>query len=407
MADGTGIEWTDATWNPVVGCAKVSAGCKNCYAMVDSLRVVRQLRAIVAKRDDGGTERQRATLQAYEGVLACNEDGELLPRWRGNVRLMPERLDQPIRWQKPRRIFVNSMSDLFHDDVPFEFIAAVFGAMAAAPQHTFQVLTKRPARMLEFFEWVQSPDRHPETVGSSPSLECAWQLLRSEARHHPEGVDGPVHKRGPETDAEWPLANVDIGVSVEDQKSADERIPLLLQCPAAVRWLSMEPLLGAVDVAPFVGFRHEDEWDADGVVLRNPDQRLPEAQRLPFHDPWVRGIDWVVVGGESGAAARPMHPEWVRSLRDQCVAAGVPFHFKQWGEWAVESLHDLDPDGVPGTMACYEIVGSTDCDVAGELRWRAHSGDRTESLACVGKKKAGRLLDGRTWDGVPKLREAD
>ena len=257
MAD-TSIEWADKSWNPVTGCST-------------------------------------------------------------DVRCHDDRLKQPISWKKPKRkpgdtrpdsllIFVNSMSDLFHEDVPFEFIDDVFAVMAKCPQHTHLTLTKRPGRMLEYFN----------TSGA------LWGRV----------IDP------------WPLPNVWLGVSVEDQKTADERIPLLLQMPAAVRWVSYEPALGPVqlDLAP-----------------------------ARFNE---RSIDWLVCGGESGHGARPMQLSWARSARDQCVSAGIPFFFKQWGEW-LPAGRDADTwDGLP-IPASYEPVR-------------------------VGKKAAGRLLDMREWNKFPK-----
>lgn len=287
MADKTGIEWTDATWNPVTGCAKVSAGCKHCYA----------------ERNWGRLQH----LPAYAG------------RAFTDVATHADRLLQPLSWRRPRRIFVNSMSDLFHQDIHADFIGMVFRTMARAPQHTFQVLTKRAERMQRLLT-------HPKM-------------------------------RGFVGDAPWPLPNVWIGVSVEDQATADKRIPLLLDTPAAVRWISAEPLLAPIDLA---------EHGLHG----GPGQ-----------------LDWVVVGGESGPKARPMHPEWVRGLRDQCSAAGVPFLFKQWGEWL-----PVHPSGasIPG-------CGTT------PQREPAFRFEHGHYFTKVGKKLAGRLLDGALHDGYPAL----
>lgn len=294
MSDKTGIEWTDATWNPVTGCAKVSAGCKHCYALREWPR------------------------------MAANPKTVYYGREFTDVRCHPERLDQPLRWKKPRMIFVNSMSDLFHESVSAEFIGEVFNVMHKAKQHTFQVLTKRPERMLE---WI-----------SRSAYLC-----------------------------NDPLPNVWIGVSVEDQASADERIPLLLQTPAAVRWISAEPLLGAVDVSRFLEF-----YSGPGDAFR---------------------LDWVVAGGESGPHARPMHPDWVRSLRDQCKAASAQFMFKQWGEWVPDDYQTVMPSGATPHR----------CDIAIDGRVFDHMPAWIDTVVMMrpGKKAAGRLLDGRTWDGYP------
>ena len=241
MSDGSAIEWTDATWNPVRGCTKVSPGCKHCYAET------------------------------------------FAERWRGlpdhpygqgfDLRLVPEKLEEPLGWRRPRRIFVNSMSDLFQEGVPAVFVKRVFETMARADWHTFQVLTKRDERMRDLVTAL------PKTLVGHPHV--------------------------------W------LGVSVEDRKYGVPRIDVLREVPAGVRFLSIEPLL-------------EDVGRLD-----------------------LRGIDWVIVGGESGPGARPMKCEWVTDIRDQCQRAGVPFFFKQWGG--------------------------------------------------VQKKKHGRLLRGRTYDELPPL----
>jgi protein gp37 len=322
MSKKTGIEWTEATWNPVTGCSKVSQGCKHCYA----------------ERDWARLSAPREKPNIYTG------------RKFTDVQCHPERLDQPIRWTRPLRIFVNSMSGLFHPDVPDAFIDKVFAVMALAPWHTFQVLTKRPERMLEYVAGVTLA----RLMAASEGLPCA-----------------------PRSAPDWPLPNVWLGVSVEDQVAADERIPLLLQTPAAVRWISAEPLLGNVDVHHRLGpcvFSGRDPW-ATG-----------------------RGIDWLVVGGESGPKARPMHPDWVRSIRDQCQAAGVPWLFKQWGEWApYPGEWTWDDPGV----RYGEWIG----DAWLENQWSAEEG-ATERMWRVGKKAAGRLLDGVLHEEYPLSRGA-
>jgi len=241
MAERSSIEWTEATWNPVTGCTKVSPGCAHCYAETFAER--------------------------FRGVPGH-------PYERGfDLQLRPERLEQPLDWRQPRLIFVNSMSDLFHEGIPSPFIRKVFNVMKKAHWHTFQVLTKRSQRMLELAPHLRWPD------------------------------------------------NVWMGVSVENQRWA-HRIVDLRKVPAKVRFLSCEPLLGPL--------------------------------RLDLH-----GIDWVIVGGESGARARPIDPQWVRQIREQCQAAGVPFFFKQWGAF-------------------------------------------NEAGVRVGKGRAGRVLDGRLWTAMPK-----
>lgn len=316
MSDKTNIEWTDATWNPVTGCTKVSAGCKHCYAEREWPRMTK-------------------LVPAYAG------------RDFTEVRTHPDRLDQPIRWAKRRMIFVNSMSDLFHPAVPDDFIDSVFGVMWAClygrneqDGHIFQVLTKRADRMRDYFR----TDRRE-----------AW--ARS-AVHHGGGID-PDGIWDQTMNYDGPHPRIWLGVSVEDQAAADERIPLLLDTPAAVRWISTEPLLGPVILEDF--------------------------------DTTSASIDWVVVGGESGPKARPMHPDWVRSLRDQCEAAGVQFLFKQWGEWGA-------PDDIEAYDKAHHGWWEIDPDDGGVPR---HDFGADIEVFRVGKKAAGRLLDGVTHDGYP------
>jgi protein gp37 len=275
VSDGSAIEWTDASWNPVRGCSRVSEGCRNCYA-------------------EGVAARFSGPGRPYEGLARFTPRG---PQWTGKIRLVPEVLEQPLRWRKPRKIFVNSMSDLFHEDVPFRFIANVFGHMHSAPRHTFQVLTKRAARMRVFIEWFRR-----EWLGGSDAFP----------REYP---------------------HVWLGVSVEDQRAADERIPELLATPAAVRFLSCEPLLGPVDV----------RFKETGAHYR--EDRL----------------DWVIVGGESGRRARPLEVAWARSLVEQCRAAHVPVFVKQLGHvWARENTYPLgdaaggDPQEWPADLRVRE-----------------------------------------------------
>ena len=237
MSKRSKIEWTDKTWNPVIGCAKVSAGCKNCYAETMAARVALMQKA-----------------QGKESPYLRVVDVERR-RWNGRAVFLPERLAEPLHWRKPRRVFVNSMSDLFHEDITFEQIAAVFGVMAATPRHTFQVLTKRPARMLEFFRFVR---------GSTPDSTC----LHEASVVLPSTVEYDLLMRSLKDlppSSSWPLPNVHIGVSVEDQASADERIPLLLQCPAVLRFLSVEPLLGPVALSRWIGNRDCRRCD-DGLI---------------------------------------------------------------------------------------------------------------------------------------------
>ena len=264
MSDKTGIAWTEASWNPVTGCTKVSAGCKHCYA-----------------------EREWTRLSANPKA------SDYFGRTFTDVKTHVHRLDQPLRWQRPRLIFVNSMSDLFHESVPDAFIDQVFAVMALAPQHTFQVLTKRVERMRDWF--APGYDNREHAVG---------QAMREIAASR-GGDDAGL--------PEWPLANVWLGVSAEDQETADVRIPVLLETPAAVHWVSMEPLLGPVDLVevPVGMFGPLRPYGGAGPVTPR--------------------LDWVVCGGESGPGARVFRAEWAREILRQCRGADVPFFMKQMG----------------------------------------------------------------------------
>lgn len=328
MSDKTKIEWCDATWNPVYGCSRVSEGCRHCYA-------------------EGLAARFHKPGQWGEGLTRGG-------KWAGKVTLAEAKMTQPLRWRKPRRIFVNSLSDLFHPNVPDEWIDLIFAVMALCPQHTFIVLTKRPARMREYLS-------SEETIGR---IADAIQPMRKDT--HPVG---PLPHVEP-GDRWWPLPNVWLGVSVEDQPTANERIPDLLATSAAVRIVSAEPLLGPInltDLDPQGNFHPAGAHGWSAILKNNGIGRA-----------W---IDWVICGGESGPHARPMHPDWVRSLRDQCAAAGVPFFFKQWGEFAADEIGPED---------------------ARALRFRP---GHVEFLK-VGKARAGRRFGGRTHDAFPLAKDA-
>ncbi|MBN2584308.1 MAG: phage Gp37/Gp68 family protein [Planctomycetes bacterium] len=256
MAQVSAIEWTGSTWNPIVGCSKVSDGCRNCYAERMAKRLAAMARAAKTRGDDPG--------RAANYLRVIDRDGS----WNGCLHLDLDAVDDPLKWRTPRTVFVNSMSDLFHEAVPLEFIQRVFGVMNRCPQHTFQILTKRPG------------------IAARLSGSLTW------------------------------TPNIWMGTTVESN-GVRQRIDDLKRTGAAVKFLSVEPLLGAIP-------------------------------RLP-----LCGIDWVIVGGESGPGARPMKSEWVQEIRDRCVSRRVPFFFKQWGG--------------------------------------------------VNKKKAGRVLDGRTWDDMPAI----
>ena len=289
------IEWTDETWNPVTGCTPVSEGCKNCYA------------ARMAKR--------------LAGRAGYPKDDPF------RVTRHADKQDDPLHWRKPRRVFVCSMGDLFHEDVPDAFIYRVLEVILLTPRHTYQMLTKRPGRMAA-------------VLGGYEAIPNLW-----------------------------------LGVTAENQQTADERIPLLLQTPAAVRFVSIGPMLGPIDVSPYLGQVHAD------------------ALGLPYKgdDPWHDGLDWVICGGETGPGARPMNPKWVRDVRDQCMAAGVPFFFKGWGAWFPDEQLDAERRASPGsTMLPWAVPDSAIKKTVAATYYR------------VGKKRAGRLLDGREWNELPK-----
>jgi protein gp37 len=372
MADNTHIEWTEATWNPITGCSVTSPGCTNCYAM--------QL---------AGT---RLADHPSRAGLTREVNGNHV--WTGEVRFNEQWLDQPLRWKRPRMIFVCAHGDLFHESVPDAWIDRVFAVMALAPQHTFQVLTKRAARMREYLA------RACGRIGDQAMLLRKTDLLVGKGLG-PNGL-GPLPHIEPGREW-WPLPNVWLGVSVEDQQRADERIPDLLATPAAVRWISAEPLLGPVNLNSI----HEV---FDDGCLHTWESALDGKRFSPWvgddEDPMIPGfpkLDWVVAGGESGKGARPMHPDWARSLRDQCAAADVPFFFKQWGEW--ELALDREKDD-PDWRADY----SNNYVDHGKSRWlnieggRGFHGERFVVMRQVGKKRAGRLLDGVEHNGMPEVR---
>ena len=296
------IEWTDSTWNPIVGCSRVSEGCRNCYAA--------HLMATRLKYHPIG--RNLAGISALSGVAQFN----------GTVRFISNVLDDPLNWKRSRRIFVCSHGDLFHENVRDEWIDKVFAVMALSPQHIFQVLTKRPERMLEYVEHYYLGSR------VDVSYFSRFGIVPSSCYGRPV-----------------PLLNVWLGVSIEDQKTADARIPVLLHTKASKRFISAEPLLGPISIEAYMP---NSLWND-----------------LPM---WKgEELDWVIAGGESGKNARIMKIEWLRSIRDQCVSAHVPFFFKQWGVWLYSGVGDI-----------YQKFSR--------------------------KKGAGRVLDGVTWDEVPFIK---
>lgn len=312
MADRTKIEWCDATWSPITGCTKISPGCANCYAERMSKRLA--------------------------GRCGYPKDEPF------RVTLHPDKLEQPFRWRKPRRIFVCSMGDLFHDgafvDYPDgEFIDKIFAVMAFNPQHTFQLLTKRAGRMMEY---LKNQDRKELIEYSLCEIvdEYLYQLNLHDRAKSLGGVwfDGQYGEYGrceiapgyEDMEIEWPLPNVHIGVTAENQEMANERIPLLLQTPAAKRFVSCEPLLGPIDLDDIVST--EDGWEAHESALYC-DVDIEDDTK--YHG---ATLDQVIVGAETGPGKRPMNLDWARDIRDQCQAAKVPFFFKKDSE----GNHELD-----------------------------------------------------------------
>ena len=334
VGDKTKIAWADATWNPVTGCSKISPACVNCYAERDSQRM--------------------------RGRFGYPGDDPF------RVTLHKARLENPLRWKKPRRIFVCSMGDLFHESVPKEYIAAVFGVMAAASQHTFMLLTKRPIRMREWFKWIEL-------------RVCPGVSLYD----HAEDLDLELHRNDI---PRWPLPNVWIGVTAEDQRHAEMRIPVLLDVPAEVRFVSVEPMLGPVNV---------ERWLEVGATDTGP----PYVADIPR-------LDWVICGGESGSNARPMHPEWVCNLRDQCVEAGVPYMFKQWGEWAPRGGYGVFEGSLPEDDGVRVKIGLDGRNTSTDQTVAAVPGGGTDDnpiwVGRFGRNFTGRIIEGREWHQFPE-----
>jgi protein gp37 len=320
----TKIEWADKVWNPVTGCTKVSQGCKNCYA-----------------------ER-----------LAKRFWGE---RKFSDVRWHEDRLNEPLKWKKPCRVFVNSMSDLFHPDLGDGYIAAAFQVMREASQHTFMILTKRPERMLAYMM------KYPREAAS----------------------------------------NIWLGVSVEDQKTADLRIPILLQTPAMIRFVSVEPMLGPVTLTD-IRVNKDWVWDVlSGIQIKTAWEDYQFG---------CKKINWVICGGETGPGARPMHLWWARAIRNQCRDAKTPtpFFFKQWGEWHPQFDQRSEfvfncpvcncTDNDPCEGGCYWVVDGDENDRCSRcLSYQSFMWPDQSYSYRAGKKRAGRILDGRTWEEFPEV----
>lgn len=322
MADHSLIEWTDATWNPITGCTVVSPGCTNCYAM-----------RLAGTRLKHHPSRAGLTIDTKAG-----------PVWNGEVRLNRQWLHQPSDWKKPRMIFVCAHGDLFHESVPDQWLLDVLTVMAVNGHHTFQVLTKRSNRARQF---LSRPDLLEDIYAN-------WYGFSDGAREVQS----------------WPLHNVWIGVSAEDQARAEERVPDLLATPAAVRFLSAEPLLGPIDLTAICAGHYFIDAIRGRKYHDAPDGVASATEACA-------ALDQVIVGGESGRGARPVHPDWVRWMRNDCAEGGVPFFFKQWGSYL--------PAG--------QMMSN------GRL-WSPPGGPALHAIKAI----TGRLLDGIEHNGMPKVR---
>jgi protein gp37 len=391
MADRTSIEWTDATVNAINGCTVLSPGCKRCYAMKQAHRI--PFRAGLVTKTAGGMV------------------------WNGEVYFHAPALILPLKWRRPRRIFWNAHGDTFHDNVPTEWIDQVFMTCALTPQHVHQILTKRSARMRAYLNDPETPRRIMALLRDWGGSLPAAASRRARAHWALEA---------------WPLRNVWMGVSVEDQPRANERIPDLLHARAAVRFLSMEPLLGAIDLR---AIELPDDPECSCTDLRL-DARTGYHSGTPHQEPGIGkrslppplpGLDWVIVGGESGHGARPLHHGWVRDIWHACVMSGVAFFFKQWGEWApvcdidsdvLEALYDPPPEHDPeGRRRCRveQLVLHADGRRFELDCWSRENGARDDALVKafqagqdgmlmmrIGKKRAGRKLYGNEYSEMPR-----
>jgi protein gp37 len=321
----TKISWTERTWNPLAGCTRASEGCDNCYAAVMSHRLEAMALADIVNGKSPGKKAK------YIGTTSKAKNGHIA--FNGKINLDYDALNEPYAWKKPVMVFVNSMSDLFHKDVPLEFVAKVFQVMVDTPQHTYQVLTKRPERMEGIIDWIFSGNEVPSHI--------------------------------------W------LGTSVENQEQANIRIPHLIDTNAKIRFLSCEPLLGGIDLAKAMQFTHEDN-EGYGIVPLNY-------------------LSWIIAGGESGKKARPVHPNWLRLLRDQCASYDVPYFLKQWGEYApagewYDTVHCFLMDSRTGMQS--PVVG-------GWKKW--NDAKYYEPMRKFGKKMSGNVLDGKVWQEFPVI----
>jgi protein gp37 len=369
----TKIEWASDVWNPIRGCSRVSEGCRHCYA-----------ERMAARFSQPGM---------WGEGLAVIKNG--VAHWTGKITFDKDKLLEPLHWKRPRRVFVNSISDLFHENVEDGWVDKIFSIMALSWRHQFLILTKRPERMRDYMkrmhndpgEFIASAllDMH---IDDDYSCHVANYINGwSRWREMPEDgnpLNGAVRR--------WPLPNVWLGTSVEDQKTADLRIPFLLQTPAAIRFISAEPLLGSVDLTTIPNA----PGLAEGQHYLNALKGYAwETHGADYYD--VCNIDgrlhWVIVGGESGPGARPMNPDWARLLRNQCLAANVPYFFKQWGEYGPCENGEVtpNPEDWDNQPHAHTFPDET----------RPRSG--WETVYRVGKKSTGHILDSKVWQQYPEV----
>ncbi|PKP11976.1 MAG: phage Gp37/Gp68 family protein [Bacteroidetes bacterium HGW-Bacteroidetes-4] len=353
------IEWTNETWNPIIGCSKVSPGCENCYAETMAKRL-----ATINTTD-------------YYRSVVCERAHVDPSGWNGRTSFIEHQLNKPLKRKKPTMYFVCSMGDLFHESVPFEWIDKIMEVIARSPEHTFQILTKRPGRMLEYFS--DERDFASDWSFGDKYLEEAIRF-----------------KLG------LPLPNVWLGVTAENQEQAIKRVPILLQIPAAVRFVSVEPMLGPVDLTHMDSTSESDP--GYNALYCGPDDE-GDLQTI---------IDWVICGGESGHNARPMHPNWVRDLQKQCKDANAPFFFKQWGEWGTRwfdfttkkpvfkmfdsFLRWTQKDWVHKGDVCLSLDGKI-CKTGGDLKEAKYP---VAIMQKVGKHNTGSMLDDKHYKEFPK-----
>ena len=338
----TTIESCDETLNPIVGCSHVSPGCQNCYAE----RMAGRLAAMGKKQ--------------YEAVTHFNDHERWV--WLGRTVWVDGVIERALHMHEPRRIFWGSMTDLFHEATPFEWVDRIMAVAALTPQHTHIMLTKRPERMMGYLKQFDG-------------LDLVMEGLRF------KGIVPPK--------CDWPLPNLWLGVTAEDQQRADERIPVLLQIPAAVRFVSIEPMLSAVEI------------ETPGPYKQHVGRQYLCDIRSPFgkHEVISHGLDWVILGGETGPGARPMHPDWARSARGQCQVAGVPFFFKGLGGWEPIGQYRHGSDNVRrGDI----VLAPNGAIYTQDDSMLATGTPPPGSWQMRPTRRKCRLLDDREWNEVPE-----